>query len=94
MIAILKQEWEEKHKELEAFKEETRKTLKELEEKRTKEMKEWKKEFKTEIDTIKKTLKETTLGVENLKKKSSQTFPIDYKRWKRESQGPKTTLKT
>ena len=32
MIEILKQEWEEKHKEIEAFKEETRKTLKELKE--------------------------------------------------------------
>ena len=43
MIEILKQEREEKHKELEAFKEETRKTLKELkelEENRNKEMKE------------------------------------------------------
>ena len=60
MIEILKQDHGEKHKELEAFKEETRKTLKELEEldeNRTKEIKEWKKEFKMEIDTIKKTLK-------------------------------------
>ena len=43
MIEILKQEREEKQKDLEAFKEETRKTLKELkelEENKTKEMKE------------------------------------------------------
>ena len=36
-------------------------------------MKEWKKEFKTEMDTIKKTQKETTLEVEILKKKSGVT---------------------
>ena len=43
MVEILKQEREGKHKELEAYKEETRKILKELkelEENRTKEMKE------------------------------------------------------
>ena len=76
MIEILKQEREEKQKESEAFKEETRKTckeLKELEENRTKEMKKWKKEFKTEMNTIKKTLKETTLEVEILKRKSGVT---------------------
>ena len=58
-------------------------------------MKEWKKEYKMEMDTIKKTLKETTLEVEHLKKKSGfqkQAFPIHYKIWKRESQGQKTTL--
>ena len=36
-------------------------------------MKEWKKEFKMETDTIKKTLKEITLEVEHLKKKSGVT---------------------
>ena len=36
-------------------------------------MKEWKKEFKMEMETIKKTLKETTLEGENLKKKSGVT---------------------
>ena len=36
-------------------------------------MKEWKKKFKMEIDTIKKTLKEITLEVEHLKKKSGDT---------------------
>ena len=48
LIKILKQEPEEKQKESETFKEETRKTLKELkelEESKTKEMKEWKREF-------------------------------------------------
>ena len=44
IVEILKEEWEEKNNQIEAFKEETRKTLKELkelEENRTKEMKEW-----------------------------------------------------
>ena len=76
LIEILKHEREEKQKESEAFKEETRKALKELkelEESRNKEMKEWKREFKTEIDTIKKTLKEITLEVEHQKEKSGVT---------------------
>ena len=57
MIEILKQEQEEKHKELEAFKEGTRKTLKELkglEENRNKEMKELKNVFKMQMETKRK----------------------------------------
>ena len=47
-----------------------------------------------EIETIKKTQKETTLEVENLKKKSGVTdasITKDYKRWKRECQRSKMT---
>ena len=88
------------HKEIGDFKEETRKTLKEtkeLEKNRTKEMKELKKEFKMEMETVKKTKRDNPGGRRPKKRNQEsqmQAFPIDYKRWKRESRGPKTTLKT
>ena len=60
-------------------------------------MKEWKKDFKLEMETIKKTLKEATLEVENLKKKSEVTDASISNRLQEMDErisGPKTTLKT
>ena len=60
-------------KQLKALKEETRKSLKELQENTTKQVKELNKtiqDLKMEIETIKKSKRETTLEIENLGKKS------------------------
>ena len=47
-------------------------------------------DLKREIETIKKTQRETTLEIETLRKKSGtidvRASAIEYKRWKRESQ--------
>ena len=60
-------------KQLEALKEETQKSLKELQENTTKQVKELNKtiqDLKMEIETIKKSQRETTLEIENLGKRS------------------------
>jgi chromosome segregation ATPase len=60
-------------KELEAFKEETQKSLKELQENTTKQGMELNKtiqDLKMEVETIKKTQRETTLEIETLGRKS------------------------
>jgi DNA repair exonuclease SbcCD ATPase subunit len=60
-------------KQLEALKEETQKSLKELQENTTKQVKELNKtiqDIKMEIQTIKKSQRETTLEIENLGKRS------------------------
>jgi chromosome segregation ATPase len=60
-------------KQLEALKEETQKSLKELQENTVKQLKELKQtiqDLKMEVETIKKSQRETTLEIENLGKKS------------------------
>ena len=60
-------------KQLEAFKEETQKCLRELQENNTKQEMELNKtiqDLKMEVETIKKTQRETTLEIETLGKKS------------------------
>ena len=64
-------------KQLEAFKEETQKSLRELQENTTKQVMELNKtiqDLKMEVETIKKTQRETTLEIENLGKKSGATY--------------------
>ena len=59
-------------KQLEALKEETQKSLKELQENTTKQVKELNKtiqDIKVEVETIKKSQRETTLEIENLRKR-------------------------
>jgi hypothetical protein len=73
-------------KQLEAFKEETQISLRELQENTIKQVMELNKtiqDLKVEVETIKKTQRETTQELETLGKKSGTT---EYKRWKRESQ--------
>ena len=60
-------------KQLEAFKEETQNSLRELQENTTKQVMELNKtiqDLKMEVETIKKSQRETTLEIENLGKKS------------------------
>ena len=60
-------------KQLEAFKEETQKSLRELQENTTKQVMELNKTFhvlKMEVQTIKKTQRETTLEIQTLRNKS------------------------
>ena len=60
-------------KQLESLKEETQKSLKELQKNTTKQVLELNKtiqDLKTEVETIKKTQRETTLEIETLEKKS------------------------
>ena len=60
-------------KQLEAFKEETQKSLRELQENTTKQVMELNKtiqDLKMEVETIKKSKRETTLEIEDLEKKS------------------------
>ena len=69
----LKEIQENTGKQLEALKEETQKSLKELQENTTKQVKELNKtiqDLKMEIETIKKSQRETTLELENLGKRS------------------------
>ena len=69
----LKEIQENTGKQLEALKEETQKSLKELQENTTKQVKELNKtiqDLKMEIETIKKSQRETTLEIENLGKRS------------------------
>jgi hypothetical protein len=69
----LKEIQENTGKQLEALKEETQKSLKELQENTTKQLKELNKtiqDLKMEVETMKKTQRETTLEVEMLGKKS------------------------
>ena len=69
----LKEIQENTGKQLEALKEETQKSLKELQENTTKQVKELNKtiqDLKMEVETIKKSQRETTLEMENLGKKS------------------------
>ena len=77
-------------KQLEAFKEETQKCLRELQKNNTKQEMELNKtiqDLKMEIETIKKTQRETTLEIETLGKKSGTIASVTaYKRCKRESQ--------
>ena len=93
MMEDLKKEIQEiTGKQLEAFKEETQKYLRELQENNTKQGMELNKtiqDLKREIETIKKTQRETTMEIEILGKKSrtiDATIATEYKRWKRESQ--------
>ena len=68
----LKEIQEKSSKQLEAHKEETQKSLKELQENTTKHVKELNKiiqDLKMEIETIKKSQRETTLEIENLVKR-------------------------
>ena len=79
-------------KQLEALKEATQKLLKELHENTTKQVKELNKtiqDLKMEVETIKKSQRETPLEIEILGKKSGkidEPSATEYKRWKRESQ--------
>ena len=69
----LKEIQENTGKQLEALKEETQKSLKELQENTIKKVKEMNKtiqDLKMEIETIKKSQRETTLEIENLGKRS------------------------
>jgi DNA anti-recombination protein RmuC len=69
----LKEIQENTGKQLEALKEETQKSLKELQENTIKQVKERNKtiqELKMELETIKKSQRETTLELENLGKRS------------------------
>jgi phosphoenolpyruvate synthase/pyruvate phosphate dikinase len=69
----LKEIQENTGKQVEGLKEETQKSLKELQENTTKQMKEMNKtiqDLKMEIETIKKSQRETTLALENLGKRS------------------------
>jgi chromosome segregation ATPase len=69
----LKEMQENTGKQLEALKEEIQKSLKELQENTTKQVKELNKTIQVlemEIETIKKALRETTLEIENLGKRS------------------------
>jgi hypothetical protein len=69
----LKEIQENTGKHLESLKEETQQSLKELQESTIKKVKEMNKtiqDLKMEIETIKKSQRETTLGLENLGKKS------------------------
>ena len=69
----LKEIQENTGKQLEALKEETQKSLKELQENTIKQVKEMNKtiqDLKMEIETIKKSQRETTLELENLGKRS------------------------
>jgi esterase/lipase len=69
-----------------SLKEENQKSLKELQENTSKQVKELNKtiqDLKVEVETIKKSQRETTLEIENLGKKSGakmQTSPTEYKR--------------
>jgi chromosome segregation ATPase len=72
----LKELQENKGKQVEALKEETQKSLKELHENTTKQVKELntnKQDLKMEVETIKKSQRETTLAIEKLGKKSGTT---------------------
>ena len=78
-------------KQLETLKEETQKCLRELQENNTKQEMELNKtiqDLKMEVETMKKTQRETTLGIETLGKKSGtiDASATEYKRWKTESQ--------
>jgi chromosome segregation ATPase len=69
----LKEIWENTDKQVEALKEETHKTLKEIQENTSKQVKELNKtiqDLKMEIETIKKSQRETALEIENLGKRS------------------------
>jgi DNA anti-recombination protein RmuC len=69
----LKQIQENTVKQLEAIKEETQKSLKELQENTSKQVKELSKtiqDLKMELETIKKSQRETNLEIENLGRKS------------------------
>ena len=69
----LKEIQENMGKQLESLKEETQKSLKELQKNTTKQVKELNKtiqDLKMEIETIKKSQRETTLELENLGKRS------------------------
>jgi chromosome segregation ATPase len=69
----LKEIRENTGKQVEALKEETQKSLKELQENTTKQVKELNntiQDLKMEIETIKKSQRETTMEIENLGKKS------------------------
>jgi Flp pilus assembly secretin CpaC len=82
----LKEKQENTDKQVELLKEETQKSLKESQENIMKHMIELNKtiqDLKVEVETIKKTQRETTQELETLGKKSGTT---EYKRWKRESQ--------
>ena len=86
-------------KQLEALKEETQISLEELQENTTKHMMELNKtiqDLKMEIETTKKSQRETTLEIESLGKRSGQmqASPTEYKRQKRESQRKKIAQKT
>jgi predicted nucleic acid-binding Zn-ribbon protein len=73
MEDVKKEIKEDTSKQLEVFKEETQKCLIELQENNTKKEMELNKtiqDLKGEIETIKKTQRETTLEIETLKKKS------------------------
>jgi hypothetical protein len=68
---------ENSSKEVEALKEETQKSLKELQENTTKQVMELNKtiqDLKREVETIKKTQRETTLEIETLEKKSGNIY--------------------
>ena len=70
---VLKEIQENTDKQVEAFKEEAQKSLKELQENTTKPVKELNKtiqNLKIEVETRKKSQRETTLEIENLGKKS------------------------
>ena len=69
----LKKTQENRDKQLEALKEETEKSLKELQKNTTKQEKELNKttgDLKMEVETIKRSQRETTLEIENLGKRS------------------------
>ena len=69
----LKEIQEKTGKQVEALKEKTQKSLKELHENTTKQVKESNKtmqDLNLEVDTIKKSQRETTLEIENLGKRS------------------------
>ena len=69
----LKEIQQNSDKQLEALQEETQKSLKELQENTTKQAKELNKiiqDLKMEVETIKKSQRETTLEIENLGKRS------------------------
>ena len=86
----LKEIQENTAKQVEDLKEETQKFLIELQENMTKQVMELNKtiqDIKREVDTIKKTQSEATLGIENQGKESGTIIRAsEYKRWKRESQ--------
>ena len=78
----LKEIQENTDKQVEKLEEETQKSLKELQENTTKQVKELNKTIqylKTEIETIKKSQKETTLGIENLGKRSGTIQDIEVR---------------
>jgi gas vesicle protein len=78
----LKEIQENTGKQVETLKEETQKSPKELQQNTTKQVKELNKTIqylKTEIETIKKSQKETTLGIENLGKRSGTIQDIEVR---------------